>query len=207
MEKMPIIANDPFTQKNNTYHTMKTYRLSLLLALFLIMTSCSTVKVTVDQDRNADFSTYETYSFLGWQADSDRILNDMAKKRLRDAFIKEFERRGLKPVPQNGDMEISLFIVVSRETSVSAYTDYYGGRYGGYYRYPYGWGYGFGTTTYRENHYLKGTLVMDVFDGQSKKQVWQGIVTKTVDENSRSTGSDTQKNIQSLLRKFPIRPK
>jgi hypothetical protein len=116
-------------------------------------------------------------------------------------------RRGLKPVRENGDMEISLFIVVDRKTSVSAYTNYYGGMYGGYYRYPYGWGYGFGTTTYRENHYLEGTLVMDVFDGTSKKQVWQGIVTKTVDANNMNTGKSTPKNIQSLLRKFPIRPK
>ena len=185
----------------------KILSLSGMLAMALLLISCSTVKVTVDQDRNADFSKYSTYSFLGWQADSDQILTDMAKKRLRDAFIHEFERRGLTPVQQNGDMEISLFLVVNRESSVSAYTNYYGGMYGGYYRYPYGWGYGMGTTTYSENHYLRGTLVMDVFDGSSKKQVWQGIVTKTVDENSRSMGQDTPKNIQSLLRKFPIRPK
>jgi len=57
-------------------------------------------------------------------------LGELDQKRIRDAFINEFERRGLKRVGNNGDMEVSLFIVVDQKTSVTAYTNYYGGRYG-----------------------------------------------------------------------------
>ena len=186
---------------------MKTLRLFSILALAVAMASCSTVKVVVDMDKTADFSQYKTYSFLGWQNNSDLILNEFDKKRIRDSFISEFERRGLKPVENNGDMEISLFIVVDQKTSVTAYTNYYGSRYGGYNRYRGGWGYGYASTTYHESDYLEGTLVMDVFDGKSKDQVWQGIATKTVNENSEKRDKTIPASIQSLMRKFPVQAK
>ena len=178
-----------------------------MLALAVAMTSCSTVKVVVDMDKTADFSHYKTYSFLGWQNNSDQTLSELDQKRIRDAFISEFERRGLKPVENNGDMQVSLFIVVDQKTSVTAYTNYYGGRYGGYHRYSGGWGYGYANTTYHESDYLQGTLVMDVFDGKSKDQVWQGIANKTLNENPAKREKTIPANIQSLLRKFPIQAK
>lgn len=186
---------------------MKLIRLFSLMALIIAMVSCSTVKVVVDLDTNTDFSKYSTYSFLGWQDESDKILTDMDHDRVRNAFISEFERRGLKPVEENGDMEVSLFVVVDQKTSVTAYTNYYGGRYGGYYRYGGGWGMGHASTSYQESDYLKGTLVMDVFDGESKKQVWQGIATKTVSENPQKREKSIPASITSLMRKFPVEPK
>ncbi len=109
---------------------MKALRLIPMLALIMAMTSCSTVKVVADMDKTTDLSKYKTYSFLGWQNNSDQTLGELDQKRIRDAFINEFERRGLKRVGNNGDMEVSLFIVVDQKTSVTAYTNYYGGRYG-----------------------------------------------------------------------------
>jgi hypothetical protein len=185
---------------------MKILKLLPVLAMSVAMISCSTVKVVTDMDKTIDFSQYKTYSFLGWQNNSDQILSDFDKKRMRDAFINEFERRGLKPVVENGDMEISLFIVVDQKTSVSTYTNYYGGRYGMYHRYGYGWGYGYANTTYSEHDYLEGTLVMDVFDGKTKDQIWQAIATKTVNENPEKREKGIPMGIQSLMRKFPVHP-
>jgi hypothetical protein len=148
---------------------MKTLKCFLLLAIVAAFASCSGVKVLTDVDNTVDFSKYSTYSFLGWQEDSDKILNDMDKKRIHDAFMKEFDARGMKYVESGGDMDVSLFLVVDQKTSVSSYTNYYGGGYGAYRRYGYGWGMGYANTTYTENDYLEGTLVMDAFDGQSKK--------------------------------------
>ena len=186
---------------------MKVLRLFSVMVFVMAMISCSTVKVVVDMDKTADFSKYETYSFLGWQYDSDKILNDFDRKRMKDAFISEFERRGMKPVKESGDMEISLFIVVDQKTSVTAYTDYYGGRYGGYHRYMGGWGYGYANTTYTESDYLEGTVIMDVFDGETKNQVWQAIATGTVTENPAKREKTIPAKIQALMRKFPVHPK
>ena len=185
---------------------MKTLKISLLIALVVALASCSTVKVVTDLDKTNDFSSYKTYSFLGWQDDSDKIINDLDRKRLRDAFNHEFTSRGLKFVKENGDMAVSLFIVVDQKTSTTAYTDYYGGGGYGYGRYRGGWGGGYATTTYSESDYLEGTLVMDVFDGQSKDQVWQAVATSTVNEKPEKRDTSIPKTIAALMKEFPVAP-
>jgi len=183
---------------------MKTIKLLALISITALIASCSSVKVVTDMDKTVDFSKYETYSFMGWQDDSDKIMNDFDKKRVHDAFISEFEARGLKPVKENGDMEISLFVVVDQKTSTTAYTNYYGGGYGRYNRYRGGWGYGYATTTYSENDYMEGTLVMDVFDGGSKDQIWQGIATSTITENPDKREKSIPAKVAALMKKFPV---
>jgi hypothetical protein len=186
---------------------MKIFRTLTLGLFFGILASCSSVKVVTDMDQSVDFSKYSTYSFLGWQANSDEILNDFDRKRIRDAFIKEFEARGMTYTAENGDVDVSLFIVVDQKTTTTAYTNYYGGMYGGYYRYRGGWGYGHASTTYSESDYLEGTLVMDVFDGESKKQVWQGVATSTVTENPEKREKTIPAKIGALMDKFPVQPR
>lgn len=183
---------------------MKTLKLSLLMLAVALLSSCSSVKVVADMDKTVDFSKYKTYNFLGWQENSDQILNDFDKKRIRDAFAKEFSDRGMTYVEENADMAITLFVVVDQKTTTTAYTNYYGNRYGGYYRYRGGWGYGHATTSYSESDYLEGTLVMDVFDGASKKQIWQGIATSTVSENPDKREKTIPAKINALMKKFPI---
>jgi hypothetical protein len=185
---------------------MKTRSYLTFIVIFVVAVSCSTVKVVTDQDKNTDFSAYKTYNFLGWQDNSDQILNDFDKQRIHDAFKKEFDARGIKLVKENGDMAVSLFLVIDQKTSTTAYTNYYSGGYGGYHRFRGGWGYGYATTTYSENDYLEGTLVMDVFDGKSKNQVWQGVAKSTVDDNPNTRDKSIPKKVAALMKKFPVQP-
>jgi hypothetical protein len=177
---------------------------SLILIIAVAFTSCSPVKVITDQDKSADFSSYKTYHFLGWQDDSDKIINDLDKKRIHDSFKKEFEARGMKLVESDGDMAVSLFIVVDEKTSTTAHTDYYSTRYRAYHPYRRGWNQGYATTTYTQNDYMEGTIVLDVFDGQSKDQIWQGVARSTINENPGSREKAIPKKIASLMKKFPV---
>ena len=101
------------------------------LAGILLLVSCSSLKVTSDYDKDADFSQYKTYEYYGWAEESDKILNRFDKERIEQAFGAEFAKRGLKYVKGNGDLVVSLFVVVDQKTSTTAYTDHYGmGGYG-----------------------------------------------------------------------------
>lgn len=183
---------------------MKIVNLTFIFLFGILLFNCSSVKVTSDSEKNADFSQYKTYSFLGWQNDSDKVMNDFDKKRMRDAFRDDFQKRNLKFVEKGGDMSVSLFIVVSKETSVTAYTNHYGGGgYGRYRRYGGGWG-GSSTTSYSENDYLKGTIVMDVFDEQSGDQIWQGVAAGTVQEKPEKREKSIPKTVAALMKKFPV---
>lgn len=185
---------------------MRSYRIIAMLPFILMLVSCNPVKVVVDENQGVDFSNYQTYSFLGWQNNSDEILADSDKEALREAFTKEFERRGLQRVNSGGDMQISLYIIVSDKSAVSGYSSHYGTAYAGYNYYGGSMGYGYSSTSYRHRDYRVGTMIMDVFDKTSKDQIWQGIATKTVNENPAKRKKTIPANIRALMRDFPIKP-
>ena len=159
-------------------------------------------QVTADFDKSVDFSQYKTYSFLGWQKDSDTLLNDFDKKRLQDAFKAEFDARNLKFVQSGGDMSVSLFIFVDQKTDLTAYTDYSGGM--GYGRAGWGYGGGSATTTVSEDDYQVGTLIMDCYDAKASKLIFQGKNIKTIQEKSSKREKTIPKAVTKLMSKFPV---
>ena len=140
------------------------------------------------------------------------MLNDMDKKRIEDAFANEFYKRGLTYVKEGGDLVVTLFIVLQQKTEQQATTTGmgggYGGYYGGYYGYGPGWGWGSGysTTTVTEYNYVVGTLVCDVFDKSEERLIWEGIASKTIDENPANREKNIPRNVEYLMRKYPVPP-
>jgi len=138
------------------------------------------------------------------------MVNDLDKRRIEEAFGNEFSKRGIAFVDQSeADAAVSLFIVVDQKTSTTAYTDYYGGMGGmgyGYGRgYPgWGWGGGMSTTRYQEYDYLVGTLVVDVFDTDTKKLVWQGVASGTINEKTKNREARIQKMARAIMDKYPV---
>ena len=170
-----------------------------LLTIFfsIIFFATQAQKVTTDVDESADFSKYSSYQFLGWQNDSDKAMNDFDKKRMRDAFQSELGARNLKLDESSTDMAISLYIVVSQQTSTTAYTNYHGGTGYGYRRGGRGWGNGYSTTSYSQNDYPQGVLVMDVFDAKTKELIWQGVATGTVKEKPEKREKSIPKMVKN----------
>ena len=187
---------------------MKIVRALSVLALVMAMVSCSSMKVTAKMEDSADFSKYKTYSFLGWQNNSGDLLTVEDKAIMREAFVKEFKRRGLEKVDSNGDMQISLFIITSEETAVSGYNDYVGKGYGGYGYYSGGVGSPTGTynNNYKTRSKMVGTLIMDVFDGKSKNKVWGALATGTVEKKAKNRPKTMPGKISAIMREFPVKP-
>jgi len=181
---------------------LKLLSLGIVLSIF---TSCSSTKVTADYDKTVDFTKYKTFEYYGWAQESDKLLNDLDKKRIEDSFANEFYSRGLSYVQTGGDLIVTLFIVVEQKTQTTANTTSmgggYGGYYGGYYGYGpgYGWGPSYSTTTVSTYDYAVGTLVCDVFDKASEQLIWEGIASKTIDE-------DIPRVISYLMKKYPVPP-
>ena len=182
-----------------------------LLLTSLLFSAMSYAQVKSDYDKNADFSKYKTYSFAGWEKNSGKILNDMDKQRIYNDLKAEFAARGMKYVKSGGDAILALYVVVQKKTSLSSYTDYTGGLglTGGW-----GWGMGAGwvggmgsaTTTYNEQDYNQGTLVIDLYDAQTKKMVWQGVITTIAKSKSGQRDKQFQRLIQKVMYNYPIQP-
>lgn len=181
-------------------------RTLFIIAFVLSFGAIQGQKVTGDYEESTDFSKYKTYEFIGWQDDSDQVMNDFDKTRLRDAIIAEMSSRQFEMVESGADLAISLFVVVDEKTSTSSYTNFYGGAGYGRGRRVGGWGGGHATTTYSENDYLKGTLVLDMLDPESKDLLWQGVATGTISEKPEKREKKIPKAVKKLMKKFPVDP-
>lgn len=186
--------------------------LTLGLAGLILLSSCSTLKVYSDLDPTVDFKKYKSLEYYGWAEESDKLLTQLDKNRIENAFGAEFKRRGFDIVESGGDMIVSLFIVVEQKKGTTATTTsmggMYGGYYGGFYGYGpgYGWGGGHSTTTIQEYDYQVGTLVCDVFDKQNEKLIWEGIGTGEINENPKNRDKNIPKTVQAIMSKFPVPP-
>lgn len=179
--------------------------ISLLLCL-VIVAPLFGQKVTADYDKSTDFSKYKSYSFLGWQKDSDQLVNSFDKERLMNALKSEMAARGMTFVESGGDLAFTVYLVLNQETSTTAYTNYYGGTGYRYRRGGYGWGNGYATTSYSENDYIKGTLVVDFLDNATQDLVWQGVASGTVTEDPEKREKKIPKTIKKLMKKYPVDP-
>ena len=180
----------------------------LLIFSFALLTfaSCSSIKVTSDKDGNFDFTNVQTLSYYGWTEESDKILNQFDKERIEKAFANEFKNRGVSVTDRDGDIIVSLYIVVDQKTGTTAYTNHYGaggpyGYYGGYgYGAGWGWGMGYSSTSYSEYDYQVGTLVCDVFDSKTKNLVWQGVVSGEINENPKNREQNIPRVVRELMK-------
>lgn len=185
------------------------FKKCIFFFIAIIISGHSNAQVNSDYDKNTDFTKYKTVSFGGWEKESDKILTDFDKKRITDALTSELKSRGLNLVEANGDATITLFLVIQKKSSITAYTNFNGGM-----GYTGRWGYGRGvyggvgsaSTSLSENDYREGTLVIDMYDTAEKKLIWQGDMTTEVQEKSEKREKTIPKNISKLMKKFPVKP-
>ena len=143
-------------------NTMKRILTSLSLVVFIMFsTSCSSIRVATDYDKNANFDTYKTFAFFKTGIDKAEI-NDLDKRRILRAIESELLAKGLTK-SESPDLLISLFTKSTQRVNV--YNNYWGyGAWGwGGFNYGPGWGWGWNqqpsvsTTT-------EGTLFIDLID-------------------------------------------
>jgi hypothetical protein len=137
-------------------------------------------------DRLADFSQYKTYSWIAtpppgdpW---ADRIVLDV------DA---QLEQKGWRKIQSGGDMVVSAFgRTHDAQTVEGHYTNIDGG-----------WKWqGFGDAAKADETEV-GTLLVDVFDGKSKKLIWRGSSTETL--SAKPDTDRLEQDITYLFRDFP----
>ena len=204
---------------NNTkYLVMKNvvYTLILLSFLGLFFADCSSLKVVSDLDSTVDFSKIKTYKFVGWADNSDEVLNRFDKERIEQSFAAEGAKRGLSKSDSDPDALVALFVVGEVRTQKQANTTTTGMGMGGMgmgrgMRHPgWGWGGGMGMsqshTTITESSYIEGTLMVEFFDPDEKKLIWQAIGTKTVNEDPKKRARDIPRKVSAIMKKYPVKP-
>ena len=170
------------------------FKVFLPIILMIVIASCTGIKVSTDFDRKADFKKYKTYNFSK-EVDKIMSLNDMNRRRLKDAISKEMEAKGFQ-VSTTPDVLVNAFVKGQAKYTAYANTTSFGGPF--MYR---GWG---NSNTFVDvDKSVEGTLFIDLIDVSEKKMIWEGVAEGLV--NPRTTTREEKLNtvVQEIFKTFP----
>lgn len=167
---------------------------SALVLLVLVMTSCNSVKVAADYDKEVNFGQYQTYAFFKPGIDKADI-SDLDKKRILRAIDAEMQQKGFTK-SDNPDMLVSIF-TKTRE-NINIYNSPYGYGYGWGWS-PYYWNTGYNTV----NSTTEGTLYIDLVDASKKELVWQGMGTAALASKVDQKQGKINEIVGEILKKYP----
>lgn len=165
-------------------------QIMLSIAMIMLVTIPSLAQqVKTDYDRSANFSQYKTYSWANVKT-KDPLLVDRIKSAVNSALA----AKGLTQVDSGGDLTINAMEITKNQQTLNTFYD------GGFGRWRWG---GFGDATTTTETYKVGTLVVDLFDTQSKELVFRGSSSDTISKNSDKNIKNLNKGVEKIFKHFP----
>jgi hypothetical protein len=172
-------------------------RISYFTALAsLCATASFAQQVKTDFDRSIDFTQYKTYSFV-----KVHTQNPLWVDRVKAAVNSALAAKGWAQVESGGTVAITAMEMTKDHRTLNTYYDNFGGGWG--WRWGGGFGGGFGDATTTEETYKVGTLVVDLFDANTKKLIWRGSSSDTLSDKSDKNIKNLNKGVEKMFDRFP----
>jgi hypothetical protein len=174
-----------------------------ILLLTLAISSCSSIKVAADYDKEANFANYKTFAFFKTGIDKAEI-SDIDKRRILRAVESELLTQGYTK-SENPDLLVSIF--TKSQQRVDIYNNNWGmgaWGWGGYGPWgmggPGGWGMNQQPMVSTQS---EGTLFIDLIDANKKELVWQGMGTGYLPRNIEKKDVRIKEFVSKVMEKFP----
>lgn len=165
-----------------------------LLLLGLVFTSCNSVRVASDYDKEVNFNQYSSFAFFKPGIDKAEI-SDLDKKRILRAIEAELLAKGFT---KSDDPDLLVSIFTKTRENINIYNS------------PYGYGYGWGWHPYYWNtgrntvsSTTDGTLYIDLIDADEKELVWQGMGTAALASDVDKKQERINEIVRKILEKYP----
>ena len=173
---------------------------SLIFTFTFLATSAFAQDVSYNFDMTADFSKYKTYHWEKHPNSAD--IDPLTISQLSAALDTELAKKGLTRMEQGTtDLAIVYQLAVKSEKELTTFSSGYGmgAGWGG------SWYGGSGTTTTSVNNITVGTLALDIYDASTKKLIWRGVATKTLDTGAKpeKRQKNMAKGAAKLLKQYP----
>ena len=165
------------------------------LALLILVTSCSSVRVATDYDKDAEFGEYKTFAFFKTGIDKAEI-SDLDKRRILRAIEAELLAKGFTK-SEKPDLLVSLF-TKSRE-KVNIYNNNMNFGYG----YGWGWNPWYWNNSNSITRSTEGVLYIDLIDANKKELVWQGMGTGYLTRNMEKKDARIKEFVAKIMEKYP----
>ncbi len=172
----------------------KLFTIVPIALLLLLVTSCVSVRVAADYDKDASFNDYKTFAFFKAGIDKAEV-SDLDKRRILRAVEAELIAKGFVK-SENPDLLVSIFTKSREKINVHR---------SGYSPYGYGWGW----SPWYWNNYntvtrsTEGTLYVDLIDANKKELVWQGMGTGYISKSMKHKEERIKEFVFKIMEKYP----
>lgn len=168
------------------------FRKMLAIPLFVIALTSAVIadQVKVDYDHGANFNQVKTYS---WS--KVHTANSIWDDRVKGAIDKQLAAKGWTQLPSGGDVAL---VAVEKASVRQQYDTFYDG-FGGWRR----WGMGVGDATTTVDNYKVGTLIVSMFEGNSKQLIWRGTSSSDLGGSPEKNTKNLDKDVQKMFKNFP----
>ncbi len=148
--------------------------IGLLIFSLLAARGALAQKVTLEFDRDADFTKYKTFAIRNGELNSRNpaLNSDLVKKQIEGDIVRDLTARGLMETSGRADLNVVYRFGSARKTELESY--------------PAGW-YGLGTRVVRVP-FAEGTLVVDLRDPNTRSLVWRAIASEEKNDPTKIAG-------------------
>lgn len=152
---------------------------SISVVGLLLLSACGpSVRLYSDVDDTASFEQYRTYSFIDFSEGNKKTISGMELERIRVAFAKEIESRGLTYAEEDGDVSVKI-TVYHREAARG-----YG--YGGIY------------------HHLERAISIDMYDNLSRKHIWHCAAVGELEYDPEQRAAGLTEVATRIFQRYPV---
>ncbi|MGB0897309.1 MAG: DUF4136 domain-containing protein [Flavobacteriaceae bacterium] len=161
----------------------------LCIALVIILSSCASVSVSSDYDKQAAFDNYKTFAF--YKPGIDKVeISDLDKRRILRAIEKEMLLKGFT---KSETPDLLVNINTKTEKNINVYNAGIG----------YGWGPWYGGVNRHVSSSTNGVLYIDLINSNNKQLVWQGRGSGYLTHNVEKKDARTQEFVTKILEHYP----
>jgi len=168
-------------------------KLSILCALLMVASLAIAQDIKTDHNHSVDFAKYKTFTWIK----EPKTGNPLMKERIVDAVNRELQAKGLRLVASGADLGISANTATKEEHTLDSF---YGGFPG--WRWHHYWDGPVVVETYEV-----GTLVVDLFDTETKQVVWWATASDTISDKPEKNTEHLNKAVEKMFKDFPPRTK
>ena len=150
----------------------------MIFGLAFLSACGSSTRIYSDRDDSATFDQYATYNFMDFSEGNLKTITGMELERIRVAFAKELESRGLTYSEENADVSVKI-VVYHREAAR-------GFGYSGIY------------------NYMERAISIDMFDNLSKKHVWHCAAVGELENDPEVRAAELSSQVAKIFERYPV---
>lgn len=150
-----------------------------ILTVVMLSGCGASLRIYSDLDDAGRFGQYATYSFLDFTDGNKKTITGMELERIRVAFARELEQRGLEFVENNGDISVQI-------------TVYHRQAMNGYYGHP--WGY----------NIMERAIAVDMYDNQSRKHIWHCTAVDELEYDPEERAARLPEVAAEIFQRYPV---